>query len=62
MSSLDMTVIKQFFSALDKAFKGEPSSFTVEVTNANGMGTLRVIVCDEMTYKVLTKGREVLLQ
>jgi hypothetical protein len=61
MSSLDLTVVKTLFESLDKASHGEPVSFRVEVSNKDGMGQLRVIVCDELTYNVLLKGRKNLL-
>ena len=61
MSSLDMTVVKSLFQSLDKASAGEPVSFRVEVSNEHGMGQLRVIVCDELTYSLLLKGRKNLL-
>jgi len=61
MSSLDMTVVKSLFQSLDKASAGEPVSFRVEVSNKDGMGQLRVIVCDELTYSLLLKGRKNLL-
>jgi hypothetical protein len=62
MSSLDMAVVKQLFSSLATAQAGEPNYFAVDVTNPDGMNQLRVIVCDELTFRVLTKGREILLK
>jgi hypothetical protein len=61
-SSLDMAVVKMFFECLARAQAGNPNVFAVDVTNKDGMNQLKVIVCDEMTFRVLTKGREILLK
>ena len=62
MSSVDRDVVAQLMMAFSAATQGHPNTFKVDTSSPQGLGRLHVIVADELTFRLLTKGREILLK